>query len=534
MGINQNRLSSFAWTLVVGAICAVGSVVVCAADGPVLVKLTDEQIKAMRQTEFGDPPETSQKHPKVATALLEISNVARIRGDWRSAAASRGLLVEGESVLVEMRLNADSARAAVWFLENLGGRVRHHNVPSLIEVWLPVGAIEKSAENKDIHLIRPARLVEPTVGSVTSEGVAALNVNTGAVDYDYFDLGADATGITIASIDAGYSGYASLQTSGDWPQPASLSRFEVDGGAPIDCDQFTCSNYEASAHGAATMELVFDMAPGADYLTYRTTTVGDWYTALVHAADNGADVVTVSLSAPLDNVGDGSVCPPNFGSPCGTIAEAAAYARSQGTLVVNSAGNNRLIHWGGPFVNASGFLNWGTGGNLNIGLYCYPNGFDLGVDLFWDDWTSVTRDYDVRLYELRSTRWRLRAESTLTQNGGAGQTPQEAIRYRVANAWGSTQVTARRIPVFSGSSWSIMAEAPVAISRSSPATGSKSTTLIRSVRWDSLPIRRMSMRRVRLTWRRPPPSRITAPRDLCSARAAARRRRALRTPNPMA
>jgi len=440
MDINLQRLSSFASTLVVCVACAVGPAVVGAAEHPSMVKLTAEQIRAMKQETPFELPERSFKHPKIGTPLLEISNIARVRGDWRSTAANRGLLVEGESVLVEIRLNPNSARAVEWYLENLGGRVRHHNVPSLIELWLPVNAIEKSAAHKDIHLIRQARLVQPTVGSVTSEGVAALNVNTSSVTYDYHDLGADGSGIVVADIDAGYRNYASLQTSGDWPQPANLRRFEVSGGPVVDCDVAACSGYSATSsnHGAATMEIVFDLAPGADYLTYATTTVGDWYAALIDAADRGVDVITESLSAPLDGVGDGSECPPIWSAPCGSIAEAAAYARAQGSLVVNSAANYGTEHWGGTYLdNGSGTLNWGTGGNLNVGAYCYPNGYLMSIDLFWDDWTApVDHDYNLSLYEYQGSGWALSATSSLLQTGVAGQAPQEFIRHVVSGAIG--------------------------------------------------------------------------------------------------
>ncbi|MCU0303760.1 MAG: S8 family serine peptidase [Thermoanaerobaculales bacterium] len=424
------------------ALCLVAGA--ATAGGPVAVRLSEDQLEALAGIGGPEAPPVGPRHPKIATVLLEIAEIERLRADWRGAASQRGLLVEGESVLVELRLDPEAAEAARWRLERLGGTVRHHVVPSLMEAWLPVRAIEEVAGPSDVLLVRPARLVEPTVGSVTSEGVAALNVGTSSVDYDYHDLGADGTGILIANIDAGYAGYAALQASGDWPQPASLRRFEIDGGPVTDCDVVACSDYEADDHGATTMELVFDVAPGAEYLTYRTTTVGDWYTALVDAADRGADIVTVSLSAPLDNIGDGSTCPLIWPAPCGTIAEAAAYARSQGTLVVNSAGNYRQEHWGGTYVDSGGALNWdGAGAVYNIGgpgggsVYCYPNGYPLGVDLFWDDWTDVDHDYDLYLYEYRgNNRWRLRASSAADQSGAAGQTPQEGIRYTVTGALG--------------------------------------------------------------------------------------------------
>ncbi|MEE4271899.1 MAG: S8 family serine peptidase [Thermoanaerobaculales bacterium] len=415
------------------------------AGGPVLVKLTAEQMEAMANAPFDSSSTEGRKvgHPKISSALLNVQETARARGDWRAQAERSGMLVNEDSVLTEMRLDPDGSRSAVWLLERLGGKVRHHNVPSLIEIWMPVTALESTAESKDVLMIRPARLVRPTAGSVTSEGVEAINISTSAVAYDYHDLGADGTGVTIANIDAGYSGYAALQASGDWPPPARLQRFEVAGGPVTDCDVSACSDYEAEIHGAATMELVYDVAPGANYMTYRTTTIQDWYTALVHAADNGADIVTVSLSAPLDNVGDGSVCPPNADLPCGTIAEAAEYARSQGVLMVTSAGNYRLEHWGGTYAEAGGYLDWdGNGEDDNRGgpgggyVYCYPNGYSLGVDLFWDDWEDVDHDYDLYLYEWNGRRWIRRDYSWYWQNGGDGQTPQEAIRYTVSGAYG--------------------------------------------------------------------------------------------------
>lgn len=429
---------AFAAAAVAAGITA--SNVVAGEQRPTRLQLTDDQARELLVLQrAGRGQGIAARDPKIASSLMEVAESQTRSADWRSVAVSNGLLVEGGSVLTEMRLDPDAAEAAVWHVRKLGGEVRNHNAPGLLEVWLPVAAIEQSAENRDVLMIRPARLVRPMAGSVTSEGVEAININTSAVAYDYHDLSADGTGVTIASIDAGYSGYVALQASGDWPPSARLGCFEVDGGPVTDCDSSTCSNYEASEHGAATMEIAYDVAPGADYLTYRTTTVGDWYAALVHAADNGADIVTVSLSAPLDNVGDGGVCPPNTTSPCGTIAEAAEYAHSQGVLMVTSAGNYRMEHWGGPYVDSgSGYLDWGGGAEVNYGLYCRPNGATIGVDLFWDDWSAVSRDYDVELLEYTRWGWFTRTTSTYPQTGnpGDGETPQEAIRYLVSGAWG--------------------------------------------------------------------------------------------------
>ncbi len=122
-----------------------------AAESPIAVKVTDAQRAAMNKATFEDASEARFKHPKIAAALLEIVAIEQTRGDWRTAATNMSLLTRGQLVLVEMRLNPDSARAAAWRVENLGGEIRHHNVPALMEVWLPVKAIEKCAELGDVQ-----------------------------------------------------------------------------------------------------------------------------------------------------------------------------------------------------------------------------------------------------------------------------------------------------------------------------------------------------------------------------------------------
>ena len=110
--------------------------------------------------------------------------------------------------------------------------------------------------------------------------------------------------------------------------------------------------------------------------------------------------------------------------------------------MVNSAGNNRSTTGVGPIETRAGYHDWGGRVTYNIGgpgggyVYCYPNGYPLDVDLFWDDWTQVDHDYDLYLYEYTGS-WTERASSTFRQNGSAGQTPQEAIRYTVTGASGA-------------------------------------------------------------------------------------------------
>ncbi|HRS17490.1 MAG TPA: S8 family serine peptidase [Thermoanaerobaculaceae bacterium] len=381
--------------------------------------------------------------------LDELALMAEKHEPWHGWAEQRGLLVEGDAVLVEVRFAAAPTGATEVALGGLGVRVHAQSVPTLMEVWVPATALAKVASLPGVLAVRPARLVSPSgrwlpsAGSVQSEGVAQSGLDP------YHALGADGSGVILAVIDAGFQGWAARQASGDWPPSARLRRFEVSGGTVTDCDVGTCSTFEATQHGTATVEIAYDSAPGATFLVYKTQTIAEWYNALLHASDaslNGvgvADVISVSLGAPLDGVGDGSNCPPLWPAPCGTIAEAAGTARSRGSLVVNAAGNARIEHWGGLYTPSTGDADihtWsGTNRQVNyIGTgsgsaYCISNGFLLTAELFWDDWTNVNHDYDLYLVEYTGSGWAARAQSTHDQNGGTGQSPQEYIAWTASS-----------------------------------------------------------------------------------------------------
>jgi len=370
----------------------------------------------------------SFKHPKLDSSLVELAgNFTRSKKAALESAAIRGMMVEKESdVLVEIRVNAQKSDAVARTLSDQGVRVRHHNVPSLYEAWVPINRLNEMVKDANIHFVRPARKVIQTVGASTAQGVADSLADTWHLG------GTTGTGVTIANIDGGYTDYALRQASGDWPTGGAVTLIDTNGGG----------FGNGSIHGTATVEINYDMAPGANYRIYETTTVNDWYNALADATTNGADVVSVSLGAPLDGVGDGSDCPPGWGSPCGTIAEASTLARNAGVLVVNAAGNERESHWGGLYAPMGGnpnTLDFGGASNVNYMPYCLPTGYSFSIQLFWDDWTNVDHDYDITLVEFddANSTWVTVASATNTQNGGPGQTPQEYLSYTVASPLGN-------------------------------------------------------------------------------------------------
>ena len=370
------------------------------------------------------------KHPKLASALVELAQLYQSQGIAAVTEFNQlhPYLIANDQVLVEIRYDPAREADVETLVSSRGGTIRHNISDTFVEAWLPVAELYRLAEYDTVYLIQPARLAQPadTVGFIeagasTTQGVSLMNAD------DWYALGLTGEGITIAIIDSfNSSAIAGLQASGDWPPGSQLTTVDVDGGG---------FGNAGSSHGMATMEIAYDMAPGATFIAYETTTVGDWYNALGLADAAGANITSASLSAPLDGIGDGTARP-------GSIAAAAGSARSGGVLAVNAAGIYRQQHWGGLFANSgSSYHNWGAGDTYNpfgpsgtTSYYCFPPGYYLLITLHWNDWINVNQDYDLYLYYLTSTptpTWSPVASSTYLQNGGAGQTPQEAIGYTV-------------------------------------------------------------------------------------------------------
>ncbi len=370
-----------------------------------------------------EPPAPPKKDPKLAHLVTRAADAYADKGvRWSDDFRNGELMVEADRILVEIRCDAKYVNQFVADYVSQGMEVRHHNVPGLVEAWVPVGLLRAIEAESAVHFVGPSRPVFPMIGNTDTEELALSMADV------WHAAGITGSGVTLGNIDGGYINYVARQATNDWPSGGQLTIQDINGGA----------FGTATTHGTNTVEINYDMAPGADYVVYETTTLSDWYAALVQAPADGVDVLSISLGAPLDGVGDGSDCPPGFPVPCGSIAEGSGIARNAGILVVNAAGNERESHWGGLYndsLTVPGTHDFG-GGNVSQSSVCLPPGFQLISTLHWDDWTAVNHDYDLLLLRLvAGPAWQVVATSSNPQTGGAGQAPQEFI---VFNASGSS------------------------------------------------------------------------------------------------
>lgn len=392
--------------------------------------------------------------------------------DVQGARMQSGLpawLFSGDKVLVEIyyrqtSANRDSLRNASdsvrHTLQGLGAKSTRTLGNAAVVAWVPLASLAALAADPNIGRVMPARRVRHLTGSVTSEGVAASNADWWQTAGSF-----DGAGVKIGHIDSfddsGTSApnnptIASLQASNDWPPNTQLTMYDFKdySGAPGLCTTpgFGC---EAVAHGDATMELLYDFAPAATFFAYDTYFTSDWYNAILDAAniDDGTtgtlgdilgppkvNVISVSLGAPLDSIGDGTAIP-------GSIAEAAGFARANGVVIVNAAGNQNGGHWSGASNIATSGANknyhrWSGSQTYNdvANGYCLPANFDLAFSLSWDDWQASgtqfapTKDYALELYRQKTIGYVLEATSDFPQDGTPGETPQEYIDFTTTSS----------------------------------------------------------------------------------------------------
>lgn len=184
----------------------------------------------------------------------------------------RNLLVDAQNrVMVRLVLNGpESATDVGKQIGALGGKTVATDQqvhPGLISAYLPIGQIRSSASTSGVRAVMLEGAPQLRVGAVTSQGVAALNVN------DVFNLGYNGKGITVGIFSDSYNTSGSTDTalddvlSGDLPDTKAIPHEE---GLKFAMD----ANFVGSDEGRAMAQIVHDMAPGAS-LCFASASFGE-------------------------------------------------------------------------------------------------------------------------------------------------------------------------------------------------------------------------------------------------------------------
>jgi hypothetical protein len=282
-----------------------------------------------------------------------------------------------------------------------------------VRASLPLTAVTTLAENPDVTTIRAAAQYMTSAGALTSQGYISHTANQAV------NAGFNGSGVTVGvlSDSASTARISALVASGDLPVSTSVLPGQA---GPAGTDE-----------GAAMMEIVHDVAPGANIIFATANTgVGSFATNIINLQAAGARVIVDDVTY----FNEGAF-------QDGPIAQAVTQVTNAGAIYFSSAANSGNVTmgtsgtWEGDFISGgavSGPIATAgeTGLVHNFGTIAAPQNFDVltvasrFISLKWaDPLGGSNNDYD--LFVLNSTGTTLIGFSASVQNGS--QDPYELV-----------------------------------------------------------------------------------------------------------
>ncbi len=289
-----------------------------------------------------------------------------------------------------------------------------------IQVLVPVDQVESIAQLSEVTSIQPYIKPVTLAGSVRSQGDIAHGAGLARATY-----GVDGTGLKIGVLSDSYNnlgGAATDISTGDLPS----NGVTLVGSGDI---PRTSPDYPGSDEGRAMLQIIHDLAPGAQlYFATAYSTQTDFANNIRALRAAGCDII-------LDDIL--YYAEPVFQD--GVIAKAVNDVTADGALYFSSAGNsgskndNTSNVWEGDFVDG-GQTSIGYGGKIhNFGSASYNRLMTTSglITLQWSDpLGKSTNDYD--LYVLSADGTQVVASSTNIQSGR--QDPMEMVNSQAANS----------------------------------------------------------------------------------------------------
>ena len=357
------------------------------------------------------------KHEGAPFLDTELNRVLR---EWRAGSARGGNAVPlTDAIHAETRIKVSfvfgderSAAAAVAPLVALGAEVTAR-YRRLVDALVPVANLGELGTIPGLMVAHRAFPAFPSqapatayavTGTAVSAGVAAAGADT------WHTAGADGTGTTVGVIGS-FAGYGAAVAAGEVPEAFATGPLDV-----------------SAALGTACVEVVHDMAPGAEIVLSSAATTTEAAASIAALAALGATVITSPaqymtpdappLSGPGREPGDGS----------SALCQAIADARSlSGTLFVQAAGDLAKSHWDGTFLDSNRNLYHEFAPGVEINEITLGTA-SIATFLRWDDWPASSQDYDLELWvKNEGAIWELVTSSQIEQSGT--QPPWEYIQF---------------------------------------------------------------------------------------------------------
>lgn len=351
-----------------------------------------EQINALEA-------EKSQRTPiqqKIDSQLLYADKMRRGVPIAKGVATQRVDLDKDAQGRILVDIKAEVTDALLQFIESGGGKIIN-SFPqyNAIRAGVPLANVEDLARRTEVGFVKPA--VRAMNNAVDSEGDYTHQAYTARPSFSV-----NGTGVKIGVLSDSVDYLGSSQIAG------LVTVLSGQSGTP------------ATGEGTAMLEIVHDLAPGAQL--YFATALG--------SEANFANNIQQLRAAGCNIIVDDELYNDESPFQDATVAQAVNAATANGVLYFSSANNagnkdeGTSGTWEGDFSDggqappplpstAGRIHNFASGVNANTVL---AGGSQLRVDLFWSDPLGAsTNDYDV--YVLDSTLSSVVASSTGSQTG---------------------------------------------------------------------------------------------------------------------
>jgi PKD repeat protein len=268
---------------------------------------------------------------RLVRAVSEHRSHVNLRRTTPFVPSDRFLPFSAGNVLVEARATADGAQL-LNDLRQLGltGGSRYGE---LVSGYIPVAAIEDAAALTSLRSISAAIAPIRNVGDVTSQGDAALQAAVARTTYNV-----DGSGIKVGVLSDSFDdlgGAAADMASGDLPAVQVLAESTACGVLIFCIDE-----------GRAMLQIIYDMAPGADLMFHTgLQSKADYANGITALAAAGADVIVDDLLYLHE---------PMFQD--GIVAQAVDSVVAGGAVYYSAAGNAGDESYEGTFIDSGNIL----------------------------------------------------------------------------------------------------------------------------------------------------------------------------------
>ena len=349
---------------------------------------------------------TQQKLNSQLWYAIKASRGQSMRGVARVYGSAMDRANPDASGAVKVQIKAVISRDLMRQVAALGGAVTHYSAQTqLISASMPLAALEALAANPAVISIAPAPRALTNVGALTSQGYISHKANL-VVN----NLHVNGSGVKVGVLsDSAYAAtVATLIASGDLPVDTLVVPGE-EGPIPPEM---------GSDEGAAMMEIVHDLAPGAKLF---------FATAFKSPASFAQNIRTLRFVYHCDIIVDDVSYSDEGAFQDTIIADAVNDVVADGALYFSSAGNSGNLTnanssaWEGDFnpgPSSAAPLPAGYTLHLFSGVQAFNRYATLGnvADLLWSDpWGGSANDYD--LFILNSAGTAVSCASTDVQNG---------------------------------------------------------------------------------------------------------------------